>query len=62
MQPAFRKPVFLGENADGRGSFPTLTALRIGPADHGRRLKLDEFIAAEFEEGGVYELREESLK
>ena len=35
---------------------PTLTALRIGPADHGRRLKLDEFIAAEFEEGWVYEL------
>ena len=41
---------------------PTLTALRIGPADHGRRLKLDEFIEAEFEEGWVYELREESLK
>ena len=35
---------------------PTLTALRIGPADHGRRLKLDEFIEAEFEEGWVYEL------
>jgi len=34
----------------------TLTALRIGPADHGRRLKLDEFIEAEFEEGWVYEL------
>ena len=35
---------------------PTLTALRIGPADHGRRLKLDEFSEAEFEEGWVYEL------
>ena len=31
-------------------------ALRIGPADHGRRLKLDEFIEAEFAEGWVYEL------
>jgi len=35
---------------------PTLTALRIGLADHGRRLKLDEFIEAEFEQGWVYEL------
>lgn len=29
---------------------------RIGPADHGQRLTLDEFSEAEFEEGSVYEL------
>jgi hypothetical protein len=29
---------------------------RIGPADHGRRMTLDEFIAADFEEGWLYEL------
>jgi Uma2 family endonuclease len=29
---------------------------RIGPADHGRRITLDEFIEADFEEGWLYEL------
>jgi Uma2 family endonuclease len=29
---------------------------RIGPADHGQRLTLDEFIEADFEEGWLYEL------
>src|SRR5262249_13674654 len=29
---------------------------RIGPADHGQRMTLDEFIEAEFEEGWLYEL------
>jgi Uma2 family endonuclease len=29
---------------------------RIGPADHGRRLSLDEFIGADSEEGWLYEL------
>lgn len=32
------------------------SALRIGSADHGRRLTLEEFIDAEFEEGWLYEL------
>jgi Uma2 family endonuclease len=42
----------------------TRTARRIGPADHGRRMSLDEFISADFEEGlfelarGVVEVRE----
>ena len=31
-------------------------ALKIGPADHGRRLTLDEFIEADFVEGWLYEL------
>src|SRR5262249_46412155 len=30
--------------------------LQIGPADHGRRLTLDEFIEADFQEGWLYEL------
>ena len=30
--------------------------LRIGPADHGRRMTLDEFIEAETEDGWLYEL------
>ncbi|MBX6312877.1 MAG: Uma2 family endonuclease [Isosphaeraceae bacterium] len=29
---------------------------RIGPADHGRKMSLDEFIHADFEEGWLYEL------
>jgi Uma2 family endonuclease len=29
---------------------------RIGPADHGQRMTLDEFITAEFVEGWLYEL------
>jgi Uma2 family endonuclease len=29
---------------------------RIGPADHGQRLTLDEFIEADFEDGWLYEL------
>ena len=29
---------------------------RIGPADHGRRMTLDEFIEADFQEGWLYEL------
>ena len=32
------------------------TPLRIGPADHGRTMTLDEFEEAEFEEGYRYEL------
>src|SRR5262249_26363005 len=32
------------------------TTRRIGPADHGRRMTLDEFIEADFEEGWLYEL------
>ena len=32
------------------------TPLRIGPADHGRTMTLDEFEDAEFEEGYRYEL------
>ena len=31
-------------------------ALKIGPADQGRRLSLDEFIEADFVEGWLYEL------
>jgi Uma2 family endonuclease len=30
--------------------------LTIGPADHGRRVRFDDFIAADFEEGWLYEL------
>jgi Uma2 family endonuclease len=29
---------------------------RIGPADHGRRMTLDEFIKTDFQEGWLYEL------
>jgi Uma2 family endonuclease len=29
---------------------------RIGPADHGQRISLDEFVDADFEEGWLYEL------
>jgi Uma2 family endonuclease len=32
------------------------TTRRIGPADHGRKMTLDEFIEADFEEGWLYEL------
>ena len=38
------------------------STIRIGPADHGRTMSLDEFIEAELEEGYRYELREECLK
>ncbi|MBV8557096.1 MAG: hypothetical protein JO116_16150, partial [Planctomycetaceae bacterium] len=34
----------------------TITRRRIGPADHGRRMTLEEFIEADFEEGWLYEL------
>jgi Uma2 family endonuclease len=34
----------------------TTTRVRIGPADHGRAMSLDEFTEAEFEEGWLYEL------
>src|SRR5215212_4598397 len=34
----------------------TITRPRIGPADHGRRMTLDEFIAADFQDGWLYEL------
>jgi Uma2 family endonuclease len=30
--------------------------ITIGPADHGRRMSLDKFVEAEFEEGWLYEL------
>src|SRR5258705_6945508 len=32
------------------------TTRRIGPADHGRRMTLDEFIDADLEGGWLYEL------
>src|SRR5262245_15744784 len=32
------------------------TLLKIGPADHGRPLLLDEFLKADYEEGYQYEL------
>ena len=34
----------------------TVNAIRIGPADHGRRMSLEEFREAEEEEGYRYEL------
>jgi Uma2 family endonuclease len=34
----------------------TTTAIRLGPADHGRRMSLAEFIDAEAEDGFMYEL------
>ncbi len=34
----------------------TARRIRIGPADHGRRMTLDEFIKADFQEGRLYEL------
>jgi Uma2 family endonuclease len=34
----------------------TARRIRIGPADHGRRMTLDQFIKAETEEGCLYEL------
>ncbi len=36
-------------------TLPTPTT-RIGPTDHGRRMTLDEFIEADFQEGWLYEL------
>jgi Uma2 family endonuclease len=36
-------------------TLPTVTT-RIGPADHGRRMTLDEFIEADWQEGWLYEL------
>src|SRR5580692_1997521 len=37
---------------------PTMTSvqLKLGPADHGKRLSLDEFDEAEFEPGAKYEI------
>ncbi len=40
----------------------TVTMLRIGPANHGRKMSLEEFLDADAEEGYRYELRAESLK
>ncbi len=34
---------------------------RIGPADHGQRMTLDEFIEADFETGWLYELARGAL-
>jgi Uma2 family endonuclease len=34
----------------------TMTTRRVGPADRGQKMTLDEFIEAEFEEGWLYEL------
>jgi Uma2 family endonuclease len=34
----------------------TARRIHIGPADHGRRMTLDEFIRADFQEGWLYEL------
>jgi Uma2 family endonuclease len=34
----------------------TILRQRIGPADHGRRMTLEEFLEADFEEGWLYEL------
>ena len=34
----------------------TAPTIRIGPRDHGRRMTLDDFIEAEFQEGWLYEL------
>jgi Uma2 family endonuclease len=36
--------------------------LRLGPADHGRRLSLDEYNSAEFEGEGLYELSRGALE
>src|SRR3954452_17742387 len=38
-----------------RSSMGTTTR-RIGPADHGQSMTLDEFIEADFQEGWLYEL------
>src|SRR5947208_681901 len=42
--------------ASWRTTVPTTVTRRIGPADHGQRMTLDEFIEADFEEGWLYEL------
>lgn len=34
----------------------TATRIKIGPLDHGRRMSFDEFVEADFEETGLYEL------
>lgn len=34
----------------------TITRRVVGPADHGQRMTLDEFVEAEFQEGWLYEL------
>src|SRR4051812_31214643 len=44
------------ERFPGARSPMATTTRRIGPADHGRRMTLDEFIEADFEEGRLYEL------
>ena len=38
------------------------TSLRIGPADHGRMMTLEEFLEAEEAEGYCFELARGSLK
>ena len=38
------------------------SSIRIGPADHGRSMTLDEFLEAEEQQGYRYELREECLR
>ena len=38
------------------------TVLKIGPADHGRPMTLDEFQAGDYEEGYKYELIDGELK
>jgi Uma2 family endonuclease len=46
-------------NPSGLGRMSTMAttaALRIGPADHGRRMTLEEFLDADAEEGYRYEL------
>src|SRR4051794_3802110 len=40
----------------GRACRMATTTRRIGPADHGQRMSLDDFIDADFEEGWLYEL------
>ena len=37
------------------------TLLKLGPADHGRRLTLDEFLSGDYQEGHRYELIEGRL-
>src|SRR5947209_11316846 len=44
------------KNCPGARSPMATTTRRIGPADHGQRMTLDEFIDADFEDGWLYEL------
>src|SRR4051812_1082269 len=53
--PPYEEPRIVKVLPGARSPMPP-TPRRVGPADHGQRMTLDEFIEADFEEGWLYEL------